>query len=326
MITRRSFITLLGGAAPTWPVLARAQLPTPTVGVLSSTKLEDWAISAIRKGLDESGYAEGRNLTIVYRSAEGQFDRLGALADDLVSSQVSVILATGSPVPARMAKAATTRIPIVFAYGGDPVADGLVASFNRPGGNVTGATFMGSSLTAKRMELLREIVPHVADVALLVNPKGTLAEGQIKDAKAAAQILGLRLHVINGSSESEVEEAFATMSRMKVDALIVSTDPLYGFLGMGPLVALASRYKIPAMYGSRGYAEIGGLMSYGASLPGTWQQAGAYVGRILKSEKPSDLPIIQPTKFEMVINLKTAKTLSVTIPSKLLFTADEVVE
>jgi putative ABC transport system substrate-binding protein len=264
---RRDFLSVLGSAAASWPLVARAQQPAmPTVGVLSATKLEDWAISAIRKGLDDAGYAEGRNLTIIYRSADGQFDRLGALAADLISSQVSVILATGSPVPARVAKAATTRIPIVFAYGGDPVADGLVASFNRPGGNVTGATFMGSALTAKRMELLREIAPQINDVALLVNPKGTLAEGQIKDAKAAAPILGLRLHVINGSSKIEIDEAFATMSRLKVDALLVSIDPLYGFLGTEPLVALASRYKIPAVYGPRTYVEVGGLMSYGAFM------------------------------------------------------------
>jgi putative ABC transport system substrate-binding protein len=247
---RRQFVGLVGSAVA-WPVVARAQQPMPAIGLLTTTKLDDWAIGAIRKGLDEVGYVEGRNLTIIYRSADGQFDRLAALAADLVSSQVSVILATGSPVPARVAKAATTKIPIVFAYGGDPVSDSLVASFNRPGGNVTGATFIATALTAKRLELLGEIAPRVVDVALLVNPKGTLADVQIKDAKEAAQILGQRLHVVNGSSEDEIDEAFMTMGQSKVDALLVSTDPTYGFLRSEQLVALASRYKIPTMYDSR---------------------------------------------------------------------------
>jgi putative tryptophan/tyrosine transport system substrate-binding protein len=323
---RRDFIAALGGAAAAWPLAARAQQAMATIGLLTSLDLAEWATKAVRKGLDETGYVEGRNLTIISRSAEGQFDRLPALAADLVNSQVAVILATGSPVPARTAKAATTTIPIVFAYGGDPVADGLVASFNRPGGNVTGATFSGSALVAKRMELLREIVPQANDVALLVNPEGTLAEAQVRDATAASQTLGLRLHVLNVSTESELDEAFAEMSRLKVGAFIVSTDPFFGFLGRDRLVTLAARYKIPSIYNARVEVGTGGLASYGANLEDTWRQAGVYIGRILKGEKPSDLPVMQPTRFEMVINLKVAKALGLDISPTLLSRADEVIE
>jgi putative ABC transport system substrate-binding protein len=323
---RRDFIAALGGAT-VWPFAARAQqAPAATIGLLTALNLAEWATKAIQKGLDETGYLEGRNLTIISRSAEGQFDRLPALAADLVKSQVAVILATGSPVPARTAKAATTTIPIVFAYGGDPVADGLVASFNRPGANVTGATFSGAALMGKRMELLREIVPQASDVALLVNPKGTLAEAQIRDATAAAQTLGQRLHVLNVSTESEIDDAFAEMSRLKVGAFIVSTDPFFGFLGRDRLVTLAPRYKIPSIFNARVDTDVGGLISYGANLPDTWRQAGVYVGRILKGEKPSDLPVMQPTKFEMVINLKVAKALGLDISPTLLSRADEVIE
>jgi ABC-type uncharacterized transport system substrate-binding protein len=209
---RRTFISLIGTAIA-WPLAARAQQPMPMLGLLTTTKLADWTLDAIRKGLEDTGYVEGRNLSIVERSAEGQFDRLPELAADLVNRRVAVILATGSSVPARVAKAATSTIPIVFAYGGDPVADGLVASLNRPGGNVTGATFIGTALTAKRLEFLRDIAPRVADVALLVNPKSTIAENQIKDAVEATRVLGQRLHVVNASSESEIDDAFATMER-----------------------------------------------------------------------------------------------------------------
>jgi putative ABC transport system substrate-binding protein len=321
---RREFIALIGASAA-WPAVTRAQ-QQPTLGLLSSSELADWAIKSFRAGLEEGGYAEGRNLTVIYRSAENQFDRLPALAADLVRSQVSVIFATGSPVPARAAKAATATIPIVFAYGGDPVSDSLVASFNRPGGNVTGATFNGSALTSKRMEVLREILPQLTDVALLANPKGTLAEAQIRDAKAGAKTLGLTLHVINASSESEVDEGFATMNRLKVGALIISTDPLFGFNGQGQHVTLASRYKLPTIYVGRPDVAAGGLVSYGPNMPDTWRQAGVYVGRILKGEKPSELPIVQPTRFELVINLKTAKQLGIGIPPTLLTRADEVIE
>jgi putative ABC transport system substrate-binding protein len=322
---RRQFVGLVAGAM-TAPAVVQAQQPAPVIGQLTSTTLADWAIVATRNGLDEAGYVEGRNLTVLYRSAEGQFDRLPALAADLVGRQVSVIFAAGSPVPARAAKAATTTIPIVFAYGGDPVADGLVASFNRPGGNVTGATFLGSALTGKRLELLHEIVPRAVDVALLVNPNGTLAEGQIENATAATRALGLRLHVINGGSEGEIDEAFTTMGRLKVGALVISTDPTFGFSRRDQLVALASRYRIPTMYDSRPAAAGGGLISYGTTLADTWRDAGLYIGRILKGEKPSALPIVLSNKFEMVINLRAAKALGLEIPPRLLFPADDVIE
>jgi putative ABC transport system substrate-binding protein len=321
---RREFIALMSLSAA-WPAVAQAQ-QRPTLGLLSSSEMADWAIKPFRAGLEQGGFVEGRNLTVIYRSAEGQFDRLPALAEALAKSQVSVIFATGSPVPARAAKAATTTIPIVFAYGGDPVRDGLVASFNRPGGNVTGATFIGTALTSKRMGLLREILPQVSNIALLVNPKGTLAEAQIDEAKVAAQSLGLVLHVVNATNENEFDEAFATMSRLKVGAFLASTDPLFGFNGRGLYITMALRYGIPAICVGRPDAVAGGLFSYGANLPDTWRQAGIYVGRILKGEKPSELPVVQPTKFELVINLKTAKQLGIEIPPTLLSRADEVIE
>ena len=325
---RREFIKLAGGAGLGWTVAAPAQPADamPTIGLLTPAKLPDWALKAIRSGLDEAGFAEGRNLTILVRSAESQFDRLPALAADLVKSEVRVILATGSPVPARTAKAATTAIPIVFAYGGDPIADGLVESLNQPGGNVTGATFIGSALLAKRMEILREIVPQATEIALLVNPKGTLAERQVKDGMAAAQTLGQRLDVLNTSTLDEIDAAFATMRELKVGAFIVSTDPFFGFVGRDRLVMQARSYGIPGMYNARQETGAGGLISYGPNLSDTWRQAGLYVGRILKGENPSALPVMQPTKFEMVINLKTARELGLTIPPSMLGLADEVIE
>jgi putative ABC transport system substrate-binding protein len=243
-----------------------------------------------------------------------------------VKSQVSVIFATGSPVPARAAKMATSTIPIVFAYGGDPVSDGLVASLNRPGGNVTGATFIGTALTSKKMGLLREILPQVSDVALLVNPKGTLAEVQINEAKAAANVLGLNLSIVTAISESEFDEAVATMSRLKVGAFLTSTDPLFGFNGRFLHVKKGLLQGIPAIGIGREDVAAGALFSYGPNLSDTWRQAGVYVGRILKGEKPSDLPIVRPAKFELVINLKTAGQLGINISPILLARADEVIE
>lgn len=309
-----------------WPFTSRAQLPKePSVGLLTGTDLEDWAVRAFHQGLNEAGYVEGRNLVIISRSAQGRLDRLPALAADLVNNRVSVILATGGPVPARAAKAVTAQIPIVFAYGGDPVADGLVASFNQPEANVTGATFVSSALTGKRLGVLREIAPQIVDVALLVNPKGTLAASQVKDAKEATQALRQRLHVVNASNESELEEAFETMGRSKVNGLVVGVDPLYGFVLFKNIVALAARYNVPAIYDSRAFVDSGGLISYGPTLPDTWRQAGIYVGRILKGDKPADLPVMQPTKYETIVNLRTAKALGLTLPQTLLATADEMV-
>ena len=323
---RREFLTLLGGAVVAWPLAARAQQATQVVGLLTAINLPDWATNAIRAGLGETGYAEGRNLTIIARSAEGHFDRLPALAADLVNRNVAVILATSSPVPARAAKAATTTIPVVFAYGGDPVADGLVDSLNRPGGNVTGATFIGVALIAKRMEMLHQLVPEVRDVALLVNPRGTLAEQQIAEARAAAQNLGQNLHVINTTSEAELDAAFVNMIQLKLGAFVVSTDPFFGFFARDRLAALSRRYKIPGVYNGSDEIVSGGLISYGPTKADTWRQAAIYVGRILKGEKPPDLPVMQPAKFEMVINLKTARELGLTIPPTLLGLADEVIE
>jgi putative ABC transport system substrate-binding protein len=257
---RRDFIALIGLSAA-WPAVARAE-QQPTLGLLSSSEMADWAIKSFRAGIEEGGYVEGRNLTVIHRSAENQFDRLPALAAELVKSQVSVIFATGSPVPARAAKMATSTIPIVFAYGGDPVSDGLVASLNRPGGNVTGATFIGTALTSKKMGLLREILPQVSDVALLVNPKGTLAEVQINEAKAAANVLGLNLSIVTAISESEFDEAVATMSRLKVGAFLTSTDPLFGFNGRFLHVKKGLLQGIPAIGIGREDVAAGALFSY----------------------------------------------------------------
>jgi putative ABC transport system substrate-binding protein len=295
------------------------------IGLLTATNINFYQMQAIQKGLKEGGYFEGRNLAIIYRSADGQFDRLPMLATDLVGSKASVILAVGGPVPARTAKAVTDTIPIVFAYGGDPVSDGLVVSFNRPGGNVTGVTFIGTTLTAKKLELLREIAPQATDIGLFVNPTGTLAKMEIKDMDEAVQRLGLRLHVSNVGSESEIDAAFAVLSQLKVGALVVGTDPIFAAF-RGQVIALAARYKIPTIYNIREYCESGGLMSYGASIVNTWSQAGVYVTRILKGEKPADLPVVQPTKFELVVNVRTAKAIGLTIPTQLLARADEVID
>jgi ABC-type uncharacterized transport system substrate-binding protein len=322
---RRDFFAGVVGSVA-WPIVAHAQQQAMSVvGLLTATNLNFFQFKSVQKGFDEGGYAEGRNLAIIYRSADGEFDRLSMLAADLVDRKVSVILAIGGPVPARAAKVATGKIPIVFAYGGDPVSDGLVASLNRPGGNVTGITFIGTALTSKKLELLREIAPEVTDYGLLVNPAGTLADTQVKDMKEAVQKLGLRLHVANVSSQGEIDAAFAAISQRKVGALVVGTDPIFAS-SRGQLIALTARYKIPAIYNIREYAEIGGLMSYGGSLTDAWRQAAVYVSRILKGEKPADLPVIQPTKFELTINLKTAKALGLNVPPQLLARADNVIE
>ena len=322
ILRRRDFITLAGTAAA-WPLVARAQQHAMSViGLLSPTSLPAEQLAYLHKGLNEGGYFEGRNLAIVYRMADGQFDRLPALAADLVQRDVSVILAVGSPAPARAAMAATRKIPIVFAYGGDPAGDGLVASINRPGGNVTGVTFIGTTLTAKKLELVREIVPGAADVGLLVNPTGTIAEVQVREAKEAAQKLGQRIHIANAGSQDEIDAAFAAM---KVGALVVGLDPIFA-TRRTQIISLAARNRIPAVYGVREYCDQGGLASYGASLSGSWSQAALYVTRILKDEKPGDLPVMQPAKFELVINLKTAKALNLSIARSLIARADDVIE
>lgn len=324
---RRPFITLAGASLLAAPYPANAQkAANATVGLLTTGTLDARGLAAVKKGLGERDYVEGRNVTFIARSADGRFERMPALAAELVASKVSVILGFGGPVPARAAKAATSTIPIVFAYGGDPVLDGLVASINRPGGNVTGATFIGTSITAKRVQLLRELLPHLAEVALLVNRQSTLAEPQIRDAETAAGALGLGLRVVNAGSAAEIDAAFETIVQAKVDALLVSTDPTLGLVFGTQIRALAGRTKIPAIYTTRIDTDGGGLMSYGASFYEAVRQAAVYAGRILDGEKPSDLPVLQPTNFELVINLKSAKALGLTVPPSLLAVADEVIE
>jgi ABC-type uncharacterized transport system substrate-binding protein len=323
---RREFISLVGSAAVAYPLAATAQQQAMSViGLLTATNLNFDQFVSLQKGFDEGGYVEGRNLAVVYRSADSQYDRLPMLAADLVDRKVSAILAIGGPLPARAAKAATSKIPIIFAYGGDPVSDDLVVSLNRPGGNVTGVTFIGTTLTTKKLELLLEIVPGATDIALLVNPAGTLAETQIRDTKEAVQKLGQRLHVANASSQGEIDAAFATISQSKVGALVIGTDPMFA-ASLGQLIALAARYEIPTIYNNREYTEAGGLMSYGGGLLVAWRQAGVYVSRILRGEKPADLPVVQPTKFELIVNLRTAKALGLTVPPQVLARADEVIE
>ncbi|MBS0524754.1 MAG: ABC transporter substrate-binding protein [Proteobacteria bacterium] len=281
---------------------------------------------AFFKGLASTGFEEGRNLSVVRRSAAGAFDKLPALAQELAGKKVNAIVAIGGPVPTRAAKSATTTIPIVFAYGGDPVGDGLVASFNRPGGNVTGASFMGASFTSKRLQVLKQLLPQAVDVALMLNPKATLAEGQVRDALKAAPVLGQKVQVMNANGAEEIDAAFAEMNRKKVAALLVGVDPSYGLVFRDRIIGLAARYKLPALYDSRDYVEKGGLISYGSVLTDTWRQAGLYVGRILKGEKPQNLPVVQPTRFETVINLGTARTLGLDVPPNLLALADDTVE
>jgi putative ABC transport system substrate-binding protein len=304
---------------------ARAQGPPRTIGLLT-TGTVDMLTKAFFKGLGATGFEEGRNLTVVRRSAQGQFDELPALARELVNQKVEVISAAGGPLPTRAAKEVTTTIPIVFCYGGDPVADGLVPSFNRPGGNVTGASFMGASFTSKRLQILKRLLPKVTDVVLMLNPKSTIAEGQIRDANAAAPVLGQTIQVINADGAVEIDAAFAEMDRQKTRALLLGVDPSYGLVFRDRIVGLAAKYGIPALYDSRDFVEAGGLISYGSLLTDAWRQAGLYVGRILKGEKPADLPVVQPTRFEMVLNLKTARALALEVPPDVLALADDTIE
>jgi len=324
---RSAFLRLAGAGVLAVPFAAQAQkTANAVVGLLTPVTFDADVFDAIRKGLGERGYVEGRNLTLIARSAEGKLDRLPALAAELVAAKVSVIMGLGGPIPARSAKAASSTIPIVFAYGGEPVIDGLVASFNRPGGNVTGATFIGTSLIAKRLQLLRELLPHMVEVALLVNRKSTLAEPQIKDAEAAAQVMGLRLRVVEAATADEIDAAFATIAPAKVDALVLTTDPTFGLIHTKQVIALTARYRLPSINPTKTEAADGALISYGASFNEAVRQAAVYAGRILDGEKPADLPVLQPTTFELIINLKTAKSLGLTVPPSLLAVADQVIE
>lgn len=324
---RRRLIRLAGLGLASVPFAASAQIKAnATVGLLTAVAPDPGVLDAIKKGLAERGYIEGRNLTLVARSADGKLDRMPALAAELVVARVSVIMGVGGPIPARAAKVAAGTMPIVFAYGGDPVIDGLVASFNRPGGTVTGATFIGTSLIAKRFQFLRELLPHMTRVALLVNRQSTLAEPQIKDAEAAAQAMGLDLHVLNAATPGEIDAAFETMAQAKVDALVLTTDPTFGLINEKQVIALMMRYRLPSIYPTKTEAEDGALLSYGANFYEAVRQAAIYAGRILDGEKPADLPVLQPTTFELVVNLKTAKALGLTVPPSLLAVADSVIE
>jgi len=324
---RREFITLLGGAAVAWPLAARAQQTAmPVIGYLGLSSPEGQAsfLAGFRKGLNETGYVEGRNVAIEFRWAENQFDSFPALAADLVRRRVSVIFAY-SPAAARAARAETATIPIVFLMGEDPVKEGLVANLNRPSGNVTGVCDFGNQLAGKRLRLLRDTIPKVAVFALLVRPSHPNVESDTKDTQAAASALGLELRVLTANSERDFETAFAAMARLGVGALSVNLDPVFEER-REQLVTLAAHHAIPAIYARREFPTAGGLMSYAADRLESSRLTGIYVGRTLKGEKPADLPVQQSTKFELVINLKTAKTLGVTIPPGVLAIADEVIE
>jgi putative ABC transport system substrate-binding protein len=327
-MNRRVFITLLGGAAVAWPFAARAQQPTmPVIGFLNTTSPGPLAplLAAFRQALNNAGHVEGRNVAIEYRWAEGQYDRLPALAADLVRRNVAVIVATGGTVAGQVAKATTTTIPILFIAGFDPVQEGLVASINRPGGNATGVAVYTAELGKKRLELLRELVPGVAKIAMLVNPHSISTGIETKDLEEATRASGVQLLVLEARADSDLEKAFAEAANQGAGALLVSADSFFTSR-REQIVALAARHALPASYPWPQYAQVGGLMSYGSSLIWAYQQIGLYASRILKGAEPNDLPVQQPTRFGMVINLNTAKALGLDVPPTLLAIADEVIE
>jgi putative tryptophan/tyrosine transport system substrate-binding protein len=325
---RREFIKSIGGAAITLPLAARAQQPAmPVIGFLNSGYPAERAsfVAAFRQGLKETGCVEGQSVAIEYRFAEGHYDRLPSLASDLVHRQVSVIAATGDTVAALAAKGATTTTSIVFVIGSDPVKEGLVASFNRPGGNITGVSVISSALVSKQFELLHELVPQATVVGVLLNPSNPNANFELSDLQSAARSMGLQLVVARADTESGIESAFASLVQQQAAALLVEPDAFF-LDRREQLVALAAHQAIPTIYSRREPPAIGGLMSYGTNFADVYRQAGVYVGRILNGTKPADLPVMQPTKFELVINLKTAKTLGLTVPDRLLAIVDEVIE
>ena len=324
---RRDFIILLAGAIAGWPLAARAQQKAmPVIGYLNSGSPGPSAptVAAFRQGLSETGYVVGKDVAIEYRWAEGSYDRLPTLAGNLVDLKVDVIVASGAAVISA-AKSATSTIPIVFFGGGDPVAAGWATSLARPGGNLTGISIFGAVLNPKRLELLSELVPQATLIALLVNPNNSLAERVLRDVQEAARAKGVQLDILKASTESEIDAALATLIQLHAGALVVASDPLF-FTRREQLVALTSRHAVPAIYDAREFAAAGGLISYGPSLTVMFRQVGIYAGKILKGARPADLPVQQPTKFELVINLKTAKALGLTVPPSILTRADEVIE
>jgi putative tryptophan/tyrosine transport system substrate-binding protein len=327
-VKRREFITLLGGAAAAWPLAARAQPKVPVVGFLHPGSAEPNAslLAAFRKGLAEAGYKEGRNVAIEFRWAHGENSQLGEMAADLVQRQVAVIVTPIGTVTALAAKKATATIPIIFSAGTDPVKAGIVASLRRPGGNVTGVNYMAAELSAKRLSLLHELMPSAARIALLVNPANPVpAETMATDTEAAAETIGRHIDVYKAETSHEIEMAFAALVRDKSDALLVGAEPFFIDRRV-QIVTLATRYLLPTVHFLREFTEIGGLMSYGASDFGRYREVGIYTGRILNGEKPSDMPVVQPTEFELVINLPTARAIGVTFPPSLLAQANEVIE
>jgi putative ABC transport system substrate-binding protein len=326
-VNRRELMLLLAGAMTAAPVLRAQQKAMPVIGFLSATSPEPLApfVAAFRQGLSEAGYVERQNVTIEYRWAEGHYDRLPALAADLVNRKVDVIVSTGGITPALAAKGTTSTIPIVFVIGSDPVEHGLVTNLARPGGNVTGFSLLGGELIPKRLELLSELVPQASVIALFVNPNMADTERIIRDMQEAARAKGVQLHILRVGGESEIEAAFASVAQLHAGALLVAGDPLYDSQ-RGQLVALASRHAVPTIYSEREFAAAGGLISYGTSRTAVYRQAGIYAGRILKGAKPADLPVQQPTTFELVVNLNTAKALGLAVPPSILARADEVIE
>ena len=325
---RREFITLLGGAAAAWPLAARAQQSgKPVIGYLGSGLADDQAslVEATRRGLKEAGYVEGQNLTIEYRWAEGHYDRLPAFATELVRRPVALIIAAGGSDPARAAKHATSAIPIVFITAADPIKTGLVASLNRPEANVTGISLIGSALEAKRLELLHEMLPQVSVIGVLINPKYPAARTQAQEVAEAAMRLGIKTSVLNASTGTEIEAAFTALTQQKAGALLICNDPFFGST-REKFAALAISHQLPAISFRREFVQAGGLISYGPSFEDSYRQSGVYAGKILAGARPTDLPVMQPTKFEMVVNLKTAKAIGLAISESFLLRADEVIE
>jgi putative ABC transport system substrate-binding protein len=324
---RREFIALLGGAAAGVPFAARAQQSMPVIGYLGSGYAEDQKnlVAATLQGLKEAGYVEGQNLTVEYRWAEGHYERLPTLAAELVNRPVALIIAAGGSDPGRAAKAATSRIPIVFITAADPIKAGLVASLNRPEGNVTGISMIGSTLEAKRLELLHEMLPQATTVGVLINPKYPAAKAQVQEVEEATGRLGVKTVVLDASTEAEIETAFATLVQQQAGALLVANDPFFGS-ARATLAALAISHRLPAISFRREFAEAGGLLSYGPNFEDGYRETGVYAGKVLAGTKTTDLPVMQPTKFELVINLKTAKAIGITVSESFLLRADEVME